>query len=84
MRLEFTQKLERGGCKKNCSMELSLFFGSRTFLLRLDFCKDARGSVRDGRSQSRTFFLKLGIMGIMGAMGEKRGGKGGIWLNKSK
>ena len=73
MRLEFTQKLERGGCKKNCSMELSLFFGSRTFLLRLDFCKDARGSVRDGRSQSRTFFLKLGIMG---AMGEKRGGEG--------
>ena len=56
MRLEFTQKLERGGCKKNCSMELSLFFGLRPFLLRLDFCKNARGSVRDGRSQSLTFF----------------------------
>ena len=35
------------------------FLRLEIFLLRLDFCKDARGSVRDGRSQSRTVFLKI-------------------------
>jgi|GEM_PF-6130383 len=71
-------------------MELSLFFGLRPFLLRLDFCKDARGSARDGRSESLTFFLKLGIMGVdgsygnYGSYGRKRVEKGGIWLNKYK
>jgi hypothetical protein len=53
-------------------MELSLFFGLRPFLLRLDFCKDARGSVRDGRSQSLTFFLKIRNYGNYGENAWKR------------